>query len=115
MDVLNRAINGRLRMVVCADILDEVKAVLEGQKFRFPASIVYAVLREIETVAKLAEPWNVIPIVEDDPSDDRVLACALESKAGFLITGDRHLLDLKKYEGVRIMSPAQFLKENAKT
>jgi len=110
-DVLNLAIAGRLRMVVCGAILDEVKAVLEGQKFRFPVPIVYAILREIETIARIVDARSIAPVIEEDPSDDKVLACALESKAGYLITGDRHLLDLKKYEGVRIMSPTQFLKE----
>ena len=113
-DVLNLAITGGLRMVVCGAILDEVKAVLEGQKFRFPAPIIYAILREIETLARIVDPKNVAPVIEEDPSDDKVLVCALESKTGYLVTEDRHLLDLKKYQGVQIVSPSQFLKEIGK-
>lgn len=45
-----------------------------------------------------------------DPDDDKFLAAAVEAEAGFVVTGDRDLLDLKSYRGVRIVRPAQFLR-----
>ena len=44
-----------------------------------------------------------------DPDDDKYLAAAVEGRAAFLITGDRQLLALREYEGVRIVGPTAFL------
>jgi len=48
----------------------------------------------------------VMPII-NDPSDDAVLACALGAKADLIISGDRHLLDLKEYQGVQLVKAAE--------
>ena len=45
-----------------------------------------------------------------DPDDDKFLAAATEAEARFVVTGDRDLLDLKNYRGVRIVRPLLFLK-----
>jgi len=45
-----------------------------------------------------------------DPADAKILACAVAGKADVIVTGDkRHLLPLKKYRGIPIVSPAEFL------
>lgn len=48
-------------------------------------------------------------VVANDPSDDIYLAAATDGLAEYIISGDRHLLDLETYEGVRILSPRHFL------
>ncbi len=45
----------------------------------------------------------------EDPSDNRVLACALEGQAQCIVTGDPHLLALREYEGIRICNPSEML------
>jgi predicted nucleic acid-binding protein len=43
--------------------------------------------------------------------DNRVLECAVDGKAEFIVTGDtRHILPLKEYGGIKILSPSEFLK-----
>ena len=44
-----------------------------------------------------------------DPDDDKYIAAAIEGRAGFVVAGDSDLLDLKEYEGIRIVSPRTFL------
>jgi uncharacterized protein len=63
----------------------------------------------IEEDGFLVEPEHV-PRISRDAKDDVFLACALAAQAEFLVTGDRDLLCLGEYKGVRILSPAQFLK-----
>lgn len=47
---------------------------------------------------------------EDLGKDRHVLECAIEANAHFLVTGDRkHLLPLREYQGIRIVTPAEFL------
>jgi predicted nucleic acid-binding protein len=59
-------------------------------------------------VADMVEPIREIRAVPEDPDDGHLLATALEGRAAFLVTGDRHVLALKEYEGVRIVTPAAF-------
>lgn len=54
-------------------------------------------------------PTRRLKAVPEDPSDDRILECAISSDSEFLITGDRHLLKLGSFERTKIITPAQFL------
>jgi len=51
-----------------------------------------------------------LEIVKDDPEDDKFIECAVELEAGFIITGDRALLSVGEYMGIKIMPPLEFLK-----
>lgn len=44
-----------------------------------------------------------------DPTDDMVLACAVEGQADLIVSGDRHLLDLGEYQGIPIVTAREFL------
>ncbi len=48
-------------------------------------------------------------VVKADPDDDTYIAAALDGKAEFVVSGDRHLLDLKEYEDIRVVTPRAFL------
>ncbi|MDP2168416.1 MAG: putative toxin-antitoxin system toxin component, PIN family [Thermodesulfovibrionales bacterium] len=50
-----------------------------------------------------------INAVKDDPSDDKFIECAVAAGAGYIISGDIHLRNLKSYSGIKIVSPAEFL------
>jgi putative PIN family toxin of toxin-antitoxin system len=48
-------------------------------------------------------------LIEADPDDDAVIACAIEGSANAVVTGDQHLLALGEVQGVHIVTPRQFL------
>jgi predicted nucleic acid-binding protein len=48
-------------------------------------------------------------VIADDPDDNRLLECAVTSGSLYIISGDQHLLDLKEYQGIQILSPAGFV------
>lgn len=52
-------------------------------------------------------PAAIAPTIPDDPDDDQVLACALGAKAEIIVSGDRHLLDLKEHQGILIVTAAE--------
>ena len=69
--------------------------------------------RTIEKIASLStivEPHQQFTVVTDDPDDDRVLECAVEGKVDFVISNDKHLLKLKEFQGIGIVTPEEFLK-----
>lgn len=52
---------------------------------------------------------DVAGTIPDDPSDEKFLSAAILEKASFIISGDKHLLDLKTFQGITILTPRQFL------
>lgn len=67
-------------------------------------------LRQFLEKAEVVEPAIVPRVVRDDPEDDKLVAAALGGNAGFIITNDRHLLDLDHYGLIRIRRPADFVR-----
>ena len=51
-----------------------------------------------------------IKIVKDDPTDDKFIETALNGNADYIISQDRHLLDIKEFEGIKIVTPKEFLR-----
>lgn len=68
-----------------------------------------------DVIAQLAEnavvvfPRMVLDVVADDPDDNVVLECATEGGADIIVSGDKHLLNLREFNGIQILSPAEFL------
>jgi hypothetical protein len=60
-------------------------------------------------IADSVEGAASLSAVGADPDDNKYLVAALEGRADFVVSGDRHLLDLGEYEGVRIITPRAFL------
>lgn len=60
--------------------------------------------------ASQIKPTQKIFMVKEDPEDNKFLECALEGKADYLITSDRHLLELGEFAQTKICKPTQFFK-----
>lgn len=97
--------------VTCAEILLELSEKLES-KLRFsPAQITDTIADLLGCFIFVTIP-NTLNVVTNDPEDNKVLECAVVSKATHVITGDRkHLLPIIEYGGIYIVSPSDFLKE----
>ena len=68
------------------------------------------VMADFSTFTKPIRISRRIHAVRDDPDDDKFIECAVECSAGFIISGDKHLLKMKKYKGIAIVNAATFLK-----
>lgn len=77
----------------------------------YDANDIATFCRRLAQVSDLVTNLPEIRAVERDPKDDMIVATALACRADYLVTGDRHLLDLDPYEGIRILSPRAFLDE----
>jgi len=108
-EVPEKVIAGWFTMAISAEMLAEFQGVLEGKKFRYPAAIVRNIVSELVAVSELVRPTMKVEHIKADPADNRILECALESRAARIITGDRHLLELGEYEGIPILEVAAFL------
>jgi uncharacterized protein len=94
-------------IVLSEDLLDEILRNLV-QKIRLPSGVVQSIAELLREHATMAHP---IPVPLDacrDPHDIKVLGLGAASKADYIVTGDKDLLVLKKYEGISILSPRSF-------
>ena len=90
----------------------EMERVLAG-KFGWPNGDIREVRRLMRGFVSLVEPDVSIDVVTEDPTDNRILECAVAARADFVVTGDGHLLTLSRYEGIPIITPARFLQSKA--
>ena len=67
-----------------------------------------AIVANIREFASLVAPVERLSVVPDDPDDDKILEAAVAGEAAFVVSGDRHLLQLRTYRGIRIVTPAVF-------
>lgn len=58
---------------------------------------------------KDVSPTQKVRAIRDDPDDNKFLECALEAKADYIVSGNKHLKKLGSYKGIRILSPIIFL------
>lgn len=101
---------GRIDLSISEFILAEVEGVLVS-KFDWTKDSAREAREVIRSLAAdVLDPKESISVVKGSDADNRILECAVEAKANFLITGDKeHLLPLETFQGVRIVSPAEFL------
>ena len=64
---------------------------------------------EIRAFSKVITIPRVLKVIAADPDDDAVVECAVVGQAQFVVSGDRHLLNLGNYRGIRIVRAAEFL------
>ena len=57
----------------------------------------------------IVEPKVKIHLIKEDPEDNKFLECALEGKTKFIVSGDKHLLSLKYFQDIRIVTASEFL------
>ena len=107
--VLEAAIKGQIQLVLTVEIIEETRGLLEGRKFQFPRDIADLIVQELEALAEIVKPKERLSVIEKDPEDNRVLECAIESQADYIVTGDLHLLEIKEFQGTKIMTPVEFL------
>lgn len=67
-------------------------------------------MREIEDLAGLVEPKERVGAVAEDPEDNRVLECAVESGANVIKSGDSQLLAFQEFSRIKIMNSDEFLR-----
>ena len=104
--------SGRIKPLASKEMVDEYLRVLTYPRFGLtPEEINFLLYQEIVPYFEIvkAKPGRVI--VRDDPSDDKFIRCAEAGRAKTIISGDQHLLRLKSFGAISILTPVQFLKE----
>ena len=107
--LLKKFILSGVEIFTTQDILDETSEVLE-RDFEYSKDEAKTIIEKILLFVKLIEPKQKVEIIKDDPDDNKVIECAIESSSDYIISYDGHLLKLKEYKGIEIITPEEFNK-----
>jgi hypothetical protein len=113
--ILASFLEGRaFELVVSASIFDELRRCLNYPRVRRRIAATDEDLdlwvAALDLIAEPTEGTLEVRAVVNDPDDDKYLVAALEGRAQFIVSGDQHLLDMRTYEGVQIVTPSAFLR-----
>lgn len=103
-----RIIEGKDDLVLSTDIIKEVLSVLSS-KFGREREALSHVAVTLMDLGKWVKPAQRIRVCKDEP-DNRILECAVSGRAKLIVTGDKEMLRLKEYMGIKITSLREYLK-----
>jgi putative PIN family toxin of toxin-antitoxin system len=101
-------LDGKIELGISDEILREFAGVCV-RKFDYEPEDAVRIADMIRQASSVVHPAGRIDVIKDEP-DNRVLECAVEFDADYIVSGDKHLLEIKKYKGIHILSPADYLR-----
>jgi uncharacterized protein len=104
---LQRIVEEKDRLLLSKPILDELLGIL-GRKFARDAEALSHAAVFLSELSVVVKPRQRLHVVKDDP-DNRILECAVAGAAAVIVTGDKALLALDEYKGVRIITLREYL------
>ncbi len=95
--VFEKAVNGEIELIISEEQFNELSDALDYPKFEFTEEQKDRFKALVLAVATLVKPVEKIDAIKQDPDDNMILECAVAGKAGFIVTGDTDLLELKEF------------------
>jgi len=92
---------GKINLTVSEAILDEIGGVL-ARKFGWPPEDIAEGRKWITEIARTATPAVQLDVIKEDPADNRILECAVAAGSDYIVSGDKDLLRLGQYDGIRL-------------
>lgn len=100
-------INKELDAYITQDIIEEYRDTVAYLQNKYKEKQVFVPLAHIISSCKLIKKETDIKVCRD-PDDDKFISCAIDAKCLYIISGDKDLLTIRQYEGIRIMTVAEF-------
>ncbi len=113
-DILRLIEQKKVSCYLSEPILQEYSRVIHSEEIiekidRKHLSVKSALIKVME-MCVIVDPSRQIDAVPEDAGDNKILECADEARADYIISYDNHLLKMKEFEGIKIISPKEFLK-----
>ena len=112
-EILEAWRNRKFMLVTSGPILKEVERVFNYPRIK---SLNNLKEKEIKEIISAIKEYSIVTIgkskideITADPDDNMFLACALEAEADFIVSGDKHLLNLKTFQDIPIMKARRFI------
>jgi len=104
--------DGKLQLLISEDILKEYRRVGEVLANRFPSIDLQPLLALAAVKAEMSTSKHFDTPLCEDPDDDMFITCALSGKCKMIVSGDKHLLKMSGYRGIKVLSPREFVDQH---
>jgi uncharacterized protein len=104
--LLFKLILADVKIYASPEILEEYQKVL-NRDFDYSCEDVSRISEKVLSFVTLITPKETINVVKEDSADNKIIECAIESSAGYIVTYDKHLLSIGKYRGVIMIRPEE--------
>ena len=108
-ELLKLAKENKIKLILSLDIIKEFKGVILRPKFSYPLEFINNEMRKILEISEIVFPKIRINVIKEDLEDNRILECAITGNSDYIVSGDEHLLKLKKYKDIRIVKSKDIL------
>ena len=102
------ALDKKIEAFTTVEILEELETVMR-RDFEESDDMIQRQVGLIFEYANVIATGRKLDVVKADPDDNKILECAVACDADYIVTGDKHLLDIKEYEGIRIVTAKEFV------
>ena len=112
-EIVEAAEQGKVTIFISEEITAEINHVLAYPKIAkaYRQEITRPQLVEqVLKIAKFAKPTHKLKVIREHPADNRFLECPQSSNADYIVSGDRHLLNVGAYRKIAVLSVSDFLK-----
>jgi len=100
---------GKFKLIVTDAIVREYLEVINRPKFKISQGEIVAVSDYLLQLGEFVTPDEEIHIIVADPTDDKFLEAALAGQVNFIVSGDNHLLELKSFREIPIITAREFI------
>lgn len=107
--IIDKWRNNKVVLASSLDIIQELVRTLHDFRIKMPDEMIEEWQNTIVENSIIVIPTEKFRIVKEDPSDDKFIEAAVEGKADYIITQDKHLLKLKEFRGIKIVKPEELL------
>lgn len=113
--IIEKTESKKIKILISEDILSEIIEVL-NKEAKFSTYLknrkqdIEDLIRTILSMSILSATKTKLNIIKKHPKDNIILELALDANADYIVSYNKHLLDLVEFEGIRILSPGDFLK-----
>ncbi|MBI2041293.1 MAG: putative toxin-antitoxin system toxin component, PIN family [DPANN group archaeon] len=108
--IVHKCFKKEVELVCSPEIIEEFEQVALRPKFEFSVEEIDEFISALLEIANVVQPDEHFSAVIQDPTDNKFLDAAVAGKAQFIVSGDKHLLNIKEFRGVKIITPAEFVK-----
>ncbi len=109
--ILQARKNKKIQFIISPEIYDEYSRVAEVISKKYPGIDISEILKLIAIYSEISQSYVLPEQVCEDPDDDKFIACAISNETRYIVSGDKHLLKISGYKGIRVLKPQEFCSE----
>jgi putative PIN family toxin of toxin-antitoxin system len=101
----------RFQIVLSEHILIEYQRVAEELSYKYPQVDIAPIIELVTIYGQLIDTKSIDISLCEDPDDDKFIECAVAGKCDIIVSGDKHLLKLSGYKGIKVLKPRGFVEQ----